>query len=138
MAKRSPAAPAPQAQPEGAAPETPFVSSAVARYIRISAQKTRLVADMVRDRYVGEALTILRHSEKKKASAIIEKTLRSAIANAQNKVPSIDVDNLYVARIFVDQGPQLKRIRPAPMGRAFRILKRTSHVRVYLEDRKGR
>jgi large subunit ribosomal protein L22 len=138
MAKRSPAAPAPQAQPEGAAPETPFVSSAVARYIRISAQKTRLVADMVRDRYVGEALTILRHSEKRKASAVIEKTLRSAIANAQNKVPSIDVDALYVARIFVDQGPQLKRIRPAPMGRAFRILKRTSHIHVYLEDRKGR
>ena len=138
MAKRSPAAPAPHAHPEGAAPEAPFVSSAVARYIRISAQKTRLVADMVRDRYVGEALTILRHSEKRKASAVIEKTLRSAIANAQNKVPSIDVDALYIARIFVDQGPQLKRIRPAPMGRAFRILKRTSHVHVYLEDRKGR
>jgi large subunit ribosomal protein L22 len=119
-------------------PQSAFVSSAVARFIRISPQKARLVADLVRDRFVGEALTILRHSEKRKASAIIEKTLRSAIANAQNKAPSIDVDNLYVARIFVDQGPQLKRIRPAPMGRAFRILKRTSHVHVYLEDRKGR
>jgi len=118
--------------------ESAFVSSAVARFIRISPQKARLVADLVRDRFVGEALTILRYSEKRKASAIVEKTLRSAIANAQNKVPSVDVDNLYVARIFVDQGPQLKRIRPAPMGRAFRILKRTSHVHVYLEDRKGR
>jgi large subunit ribosomal protein L22 len=118
--------------------ESAFVSSAAARYIRISPQKARLVADLVRDRFVGEALTILRHNEKRKASAIIEKALRSAIANAQNKVPSIDVDSLYIARIFVDQGPQFKRIRPAPMGRAFQILKRTSHVHVYLEDRKGR
>ncbi|MBN2206936.1 MAG: 50S ribosomal protein L22 [Candidatus Aminicenantes bacterium] len=136
MDKRSPAAPG--AHPEGAASEAAFVSSAVARYIRISPQKARLVADLVRDRYVGEALTILRHGEKRKASAVIEKTLRSAIANAQNKVPAVDVDNLYVARIYVDQGPQFKRIRPAPMGRAFRILKRTSHVHVYLQDRKGR
>ena len=135
MDKRSPAVPA---AAEGAAPEAAFVSSAVARYIRVSPQKARLVADLVRDRYVGEALTILRHSEKKKVSAIIEKTLRSAIANAQNKVPSIDVDGLYVARIYIDQGPMFKRIRPAPMGRAFRILKRTSHVHVYLQDRKGR
>jgi large subunit ribosomal protein L22 len=124
-----------EAQPT---PASAFVSNAAARFIRISPQKARLVADLVRDRFVGEALTILRHNEKRKASAVIEKTLRSAIANAQNKVPSIDVDNLYIARIFVDQGPQLKRIRPAPMGRAFRILKRTSHIRVYLEDRKGR
>ena len=126
------------AHQEGQGGESAFVSNAVARFIRISPQKARLVADLVRDRFVGEALTILRHSEKRKASAIIEKTLRSAIANAQNKAPSVDVDNLSVARIFVDQGPQLKRIRPAPMGRAHRILKRTSHVHVYLEDRKGR
>lgn len=118
--------------------EENFVSTAVARYIRIAPQKCRLVVDSIKDRYVGEALTILRFSEKKKASSIIEKVLRSAIANAQQKVPNIDVDNLFIAKIFVDQGPQMKRIRPAPMGRAYRILKRTSHVQVFLEEKKGR
>lgn len=118
--------------------ETPYLSRAIAKYVRISPQKARLVADLIRDRYVGEALTILRFSEKKKASHIIEKVLRSAIANAQHKSPQVDVDDLYIARIFVNQGPQMKRIRPAPMGRAYRILKRTSHVGIYLEEKKGR
>jgi len=118
--------------------ESFFVSRAVAKYVRISPQKARLVADLIRDRYVGEALTILRFSAKKKSSLIIEKVLRSAIANAQQKSPQIDVDELYISRIFVNQGPQMKRIRPAPMGRAYRILKRTSHVTIYLEEKKGR
>jgi large subunit ribosomal protein L22 len=118
--------------------ENSFVSRAIARYIRISPQKAKLVADLIRDRYVGEALTILHFSEKKKASLIVEKVLRSAIANAQQKAPNIDVDNLYISRIFINQGPQMKRIRPAPMGRAYRILKRTSHIHIYLEERKGR
>jgi len=118
--------------------ENSFVSRAIARYIRISSQKAQLVADLIRDRYVGEALTILHLSEKKKASLIIEKVLRSAIANAQQKAPHIDVDNLYISRVFINQGPQMKRIRPAPMGRAYRILKRTSHIHIYLEERKGR
>lgn len=118
--------------------ENSFVSRAIARYIRISSQKAQLVADLIRDRYVGEALTILHFSEKKKASLIIEKVLRSAIANAQQKAPQIDVDNLYISRVFINQGPQMKRIRPAPMGRAYRILKRTSHIHIYLEERKGR
>jgi large subunit ribosomal protein L22 len=104
----------------------------------LSAQKGRLVADLIRDRFVGEALTILHFSNKKKISLIIEKVLRSAIANAQQKVPDIDVDNLYISKIYVDEGPQMKRIRPAPMGRAFRIIKRTSHVHIYLEEKKGR
>lgn len=111
---------------------------AAGKYMKIAPQKCRLVADLIRDRYVGEALTILHFSKKKKASAIIEKVLHSAIANAQQKVPNIDVDNLYISKIFVDQGPQAKRFRPAPMGRALRILKRTSHVRIFLEERKGR
>ena len=115
-----------------------FVAHAVTRFVRVSAQKTRLVADQVRDRFVGEALTILRFDQKKKPAAVIEKTLRSAIANAQVKVPGIDVDNLIVAQVNVDQGPSWKRIRPAPRGRAYRILKRTSHVHVYLAERKGR
>lgn len=115
-----------------------FIARAIGRYIRISPQKCRLVADLIRHRYVGEALTILKFSEKKKASAIIEKVLRSAIANAQQKSPQVDVDNLYISRIFINQGPEWKRIRPAPMGRAYRVLKRTSHVHIYLEERKGR
>jgi len=115
-----------------------FIIQATAKYIRISSQKCRLVADLVRDRYVGEALTILRFSRKRKASVVVEKVLRSAIANAQLKVPNIDVDDLYISRIFVNQGPLWKRFRAAPMGRAHRILKRTSHVHVFLKERKGR
>jgi large subunit ribosomal protein L22 len=118
--------------------ENSFVSRASARYVRISAQKARLVADLIRDRFVGEALTILHFSNRKKPSLMIEKVLRSAIANAQQKVPNIDVDNLYIARIFINEGPQMKRIRPAPMGRAYRVIKRTSHVHIYLEEKKGR
>jgi large subunit ribosomal protein L22 len=115
-----------------------FISHAATRHVRVSARKCRLVANLVRDRFVGEALTILHFSEKKKPSLILEKTLRSAIANAQQKVPNIDVDNLFIGKVHIDQGPAWKRIRPAPMGRAFRILKRTSHVHIYLEERKGR
>ncbi|MGD2294989.1 MAG: 50S ribosomal protein L22 [Candidatus Aminicenantes bacterium] len=114
-----------------------MVSRAVAKHVRISPQKGRLVADLIRDRYVGEALTILHFSKKKKASAIIGKVVNSAVANAQQKVPDIDVDNLYISEIFVNQGSQWKRFRAAPMGRAARILKRTSHVHVLLEERKG-
>jgi large subunit ribosomal protein L22 len=113
------------------------VSHAEARYIRMSPQKSRLVADLIRDRLVGEALTILRFSEKKKISAVLEKVLRSAIANAQQKTPDIDVDKLYISRIQIGGGPVAKRIRPAPMGRAYRVVKRTSHVQIHL-DEKGR
>jgi large subunit ribosomal protein L22 len=115
-----------------------IISKAVGRYVRISPQKARLVADTVRDRFVGEALTILHFAEKKKASAVIEKVLRSAIANAQQKVPNVDVDNLFISRIFVNEGPQMKRIRPAPMGRVYRVIKRSSHVHIHLEEKKGR
>jgi large subunit ribosomal protein L22 len=113
-----------------------IVARAAAKYIRISAQKCRLITDLIRDRYVGEALTILHFSKKKKASLIVEKVLRSAIANAQQKGPNIDVDNLYISNIYVNQGPQMKRFRAAPMGRVTRILKRTSHIHIYLEERK--
>jgi len=117
--------------------ESTHVSYAAARFVRMSPQKSRLVADLIRERYVGEALTILRFSEKKKISAIIEKVLRSAIANAQQKTPNVDVDKLYISRIQIGGGPVAKRIRPAPMGRAYRVVKRTSHVQIYL-DEKGR
>jgi large subunit ribosomal protein L22 len=118
--------------------EETIVSRATGKYVKIGSQKCQLVTDLIRDRYVGEALTILRFSKKKKASAIVEKVLRSAIANAQQKTPDIDVDNLYISKIFVNQGPQMKRWKAAPMGRAARILKRTSHVHISLEERKGR
>jgi large subunit ribosomal protein L22 len=114
-----------------------YLAHAVARYVRLSPQKGRLVADLIRDRYVGEALSILRFSEKRKISAILEKVLRSAIANAQQKSPNVDVDNLFVGKVHVDGGPSAKRIRPAPQGRAYRIIKRTSHVHIYLQE-KGR
>ena len=115
-----------------------IIARAAARFVRMSPQKGRLVADLIRDRFVGEALTILRFSDKKKISGIIEKVLRSAIANAQQKSPDLDVDKLFIASIHVDGGPMMKRIRPAPMGRAYRLLKRTSHVHISLEEKKGR
>lgn len=115
-----------------------FVSKATGRFIRITPQKCRLVADLVRDRFVGEALTILKFNEKRKASAIVEKVLRSAMSNAQTKSPNIDVDDLYISEIYIDDGPQAKRIRPAPMGRAYRVIKRSSHIHVFLNERKGR
>jgi len=115
-----------------------IASYAAAKHIRISPQKCRLVADLVRDRYVGEALTILNFSRKKKASTIVQKVLRSAVANAQQKSPDTDVDNLFISEVFVNQGPQWKRFRAAPMGRAARIIKRTSHIHIYLEEKKVR
>ncbi len=118
--------------------EKNFVARAVSKHVRISPQKCRLVTDLIRERYVGEALTILHFSKKKKASLIVEKALRSAIANAQQKVPNIDVDSLYISEVFVNSGPHWKRWKAAPMGRAARILKRTSHVHISLEEKKGK
>ena len=114
------------------------IAHAVTRHVRVSAQKTRLVADLIRRRLVGEALTILRFNAKAKPSSVLEKTLRSAIANAQQKNPGLDVDTLVIAKVLVNQGPSWKRIRPAPMGRAYRVLKRTSHVHIYLAEKTGR
>jgi len=118
--------------------EQDIISKATAKHVRISPRKCRLVSDLIRDRYVGEALTILKFSNKKKISSIHEKLLRSAIANAQQKSPDVNVDDLYIREIFVNQGPAWKRFRAAAMGRAVRILKRTSHVSIFLEERKGR
>lgn len=117
--------------------EPNIISRAIVRHVRMSPQKARLVADLIRERTVGEALTILRFNNKKKISAVIEKVLRSAVANAQQKSPQIDVDDLLISAIAVNGGPMAKRIRPAPQGRAYRIMKRTSHVHIELEE-KGR
>src|SRR5215216_5930583 len=108
---------------------------ATAKYVRTSAQKAGLVLDLIRGRDVNHALATLRFARKGVAKDI-EKVLRSAIANAQNKDGfSGDVDRLYVAACFADQGPSQKRIRPAPMGRAFRVVKRTAHLTVEVSER---
>jgi len=107
-------------------------AKAVAKYIRISPQKARLVADVVRGKDVAEALTTLRFMPKKGAR-LLKKVLESAVANAdQNE--SIDIDTLYVKKIEINGGPMLKRFRPRAMGRATRILKRTSHITVIVAE----
>jgi len=98
-----------------------------------SAQKIRLVADLVRGRRVNDAVAILRHSNKAAARDVL-KTLRSAVANAEQKETQLDVDELVVKKITVDKGPQEKRVRPAPMGRAYRVLHRKSHVTIEVSD----
>jgi large subunit ribosomal protein L22 len=108
---------------------------ATTRYIRTSAQKAGLVLAQIRGANVGRALATLRFSRKLVARDI-EKTLRSAIANAQQRDGfGGDVDRLYVSRCWADQGPSMKRIRPAPMGRAFRVVKRTAHLTVEVAER---
>jgi large subunit ribosomal protein L22 len=108
---------------------------ATAKYIRTSAQKAGLVLDMIRGRDVNHALATLRFARKGVARDI-EKVLRSAIANAQTKDGfGGDVDRLFVTACFANQGPSQKRIRPAPMGRAFRVVKRTAHLTVRVAER---
>ncbi|WP_417912219.1 50S ribosomal protein L22 [Candidatus Electronema sp. TJ] len=105
---------------------------AVAKHIRISPQKARLVADVVRGKDVETAVTTLRFMPKK-AARILRKVLQSAVANAE-QTETIDVDTLYVKEIQINGGPMLKRFRPRAMGRAGRILKRTSHITVVVDE----
>ena len=108
---------------------------ATARYVRTSAQKAKLVMDLIRGQSVDRALATLRFSQKRVAGAVA-KVLRSAVANAEQKDGAAgDVDRMFVSRCYADQGPSMKRIRPAPMGRAFRIVKRTAHLTVHVEER---
>jgi large subunit ribosomal protein L22 len=108
---------------------------ATARYVRTSAQKAGLVLALIRGKDVNRALATLKYT-KKSVAADVAKLLRSAIANAQQKDGfSGDVDRLYVAACYANQGPSQKRVRPAPMGRAFRVLKRTAHLTVQVAER---
>ncbi len=108
---------------------------ASARFVRTSAQKAGLVLDQIRGRDVNRALAALRFSRKAVARDV-EKVLRSAIANAQQQEGfGGDVDRLYVLAAYADQGPSQKRVRPAPMGRAFRVVKRTAHLTVEVAER---
>jgi len=110
-------------------------AEATARYVRTSAQKAGLVLDLIRGKDVNRALATLTFTRKGVAGDIA-KVLRSAIANAQNKEGfSGDVDRLYVSACYANQGPSQKRVRPAPMGRAFRVLKRTAHLTVHVAER---
>lgn len=101
------------------------------RFARISARKVRLVADMIRDADVDEALNILKFTPNRAAS-MLDKVLRSAVANADNE--EADVTRLYVQKAFVDEGPTIPRFRPKDRGRAHPIRKRTSHITVVVEE----
>lgn len=109
---------------------------AVKKYIPTSPRKMRLVADLIRGKSVNEALNILHYSPKH-SSNVIEKTLRSAVSNLSNKVEAGKVDdhNVFVKTIFVDGGPVMKRVLPAPQGRAFRVRKRSNHLTIVIEEK---
>ena len=110
-------------------------AQATAKYIRTSAQKAGLVLDLIRGMNVGQALSTLKFTRKAVARDI-EKVLRSAMAHAQQKDGfGGDVDQLFVSACYAGQGPSQKRVRPAPMGRAFRIVKRTAHLTVQVAER---
>ena len=111
-------------------------TKAIARYIRISPQKCRLVADQIRMLPAGRALEILEFSSKKAAKPI-RKVLESAIANAEHN-QGADIDELKITTIMVDEGPVLKRWRPRAKGRAAPIIKRTCHITVTVTDNAGR
>ena len=104
---------------------------AVARYVRISSRKVRIVIDLIRGKKVDEALAILKFTPKS-ASPVVEKLLKSAIANAEYK--GINRDSLYVAAVYADQGPTLKRMMPRAKGSGALILKRSSHITIILDE----
>jgi large subunit ribosomal protein L22 len=108
-------------------------SSAVARYIRLSPRKVRLIMDEIRGRKVEEAINMLTFTPNK-GGRILKKLINSAVANAQQN-SGTDVDKLYIYKIFADEGPSLKRFSPRAQGRATRILKRTCHLTVVLNDK---
>ncbi|BDC48211.1 50S ribosomal protein L22 [Bryobacterales bacterium F-183] len=108
---------------------------AEARYVRISPQKARLVVDLIRGQKANDALVILQTTNKRIAPTV-KKVLQSAIANANDRNTDVDVDALKVTEAYVNEGPRMKRIRPAPMGRAYRYQRRISHIVVAVGDGK--
>lgn len=109
-----------------------MTATAKMRYVRVSPQKARLVVDLIRGRKVEDALTTLKMTNKGVAPKVA-KVLQSAVANAED-LGDVDVDELVVSEAWVDEGPRLKRLRPAPMGRAYRYLHRLSHINVTVTD----
>jgi large subunit ribosomal protein L22 len=113
-------------------------ATAKLKYLRITPRKVRFVADLIRGKKVGQALAQLAYVEKR-AALPVAKLLRSAVANADQKAKGqLDVDALYVKELQVGQGPSLRRYMPRAMGRAFKILKKTSHVSIVVGDDKPR
>ena len=110
-------------------------AKAIARTVRIAPRKVRLVVDLIRGKQIGEAVAILRHTPKA-ASPVVEKVLKSAVANADHNY-ELDINNLVVSEVFVDEGPTLKRFRPRAQGRASAINKRTSHITIVVSEKKG-
>ena len=108
-------------------------TKAVAKYVRIAPRKVRVVMDLIRGKNVAEAFAILKFTPKAGAE-VVEKVLRSAVANAENNF-DMDVDKLYIKAAFADGGPTLKRIHPRSRGQAFKILKRTSHVTIVVDEK---
>lgn len=106
---------------------------ATVKYARISSRKVKIVLDLIRNKPVGTAMGILKNTPKA-ASEILIKLLGSATANALNN-HNMDADSLYISECFATQGPTLKRIRPRAQGRAFKILKRTSHITLVLSEK---
>ena len=111
-------------------------SKAEARYIRVSPQKARLVVDLIRGQKAGAALTTLRNTNKRIAPTV-EKVLQSAIANATNRSEDVDVDQLVISEAYVHEGPRMKRVRPAPMGRAYRYQRRLSHIVIKVTEKEA-
>ncbi len=109
-------------------------AKSIARSVRIAPRKARLVVDLIRGKEVGEALAILRHTQRA-ASPIVEKVLKSAIANAEHNY-EMDTDNLVVTEAYVNEGATMKRFRPRAMGRASQINKRTSHITLVVSEKK--
>lgn len=105
---------------------------AIAKYVRIAPRKVQIVADLVRGKSVDEAVAILKYTPKKGAK-VLEKVVNSAIANAENNL-DLDRENLYISEVYANEGPTLKRWRPRAQGRAFQILKRTSHIGVVVKE----
>ncbi len=122
-----------EVEPVGAAP---VEARALARYVRVAPQKARLVIDLIRGLDAGRALNLLQFT-KKRVAKDIEKVLRSAIANAEQKSDTVDVDRLYVKYAVVNDGSRWKRMRPAPMGRANIYQRRTSHIEVAVAERRA-
>lgn len=114
----------------------PVEARAIARYVRLSPQKARLVIDLIRGKEVGAALGLLRFT-KKRAAFEIEKVLRSALANAEQKSEHVDVDRLFVQRAVINEGPRLKRIKPAPYGRAYTFQRRMCHIEIGVGERRA-
>jgi len=107
-------------------------ASATARFVRMSPRKARLVVDLIRGKRISDAQTVLRLAKKASAS-LVKKVLDSAVANA-GQTGVIDLDTLYVKKAYVDLGASQKRFRPAPMGRAHRYRRRTSHITIVVDE----